>query len=111
MNDQFIPIFTTIIPLTGATLASTAYTQSTASGLQGTEISNLTTNGAYAAFGSSSVVATIPTTSASTNGFYIPPSAKNLRYVSPPGVNSYISAISTGNTLAGALAVTVGSYM
>ena len=105
---SFDPIQTILISLT--TVASAAAGASTGSGMQGYELSNLSTNNVFGDFFQTSTgVATLPTTAAAATGFCLPASAKNVRFVTPPG--GYVSALTTGVGLTAIVAITQGQFM
>jgi hypothetical protein len=91
----------TLIPITSSG-GSTAVQVDTGSRM-GYRLVNMSSDYAYVAFGSSTVVATAPTTSAAANGFPMVAGAVETFNLTP---NCWISAVTTGAT--GRLGITPG---
>ena len=105
---SFNPSYTQLISLT--TVGSAGISASTGSGMQGTELSNLSTNNCFGEFFLTSTgVATLPTTAAIAPGFCLPAGAKNQRFVCNPG--AFLSMLTTGVGLTAIISVTAGQFM
>lgn len=105
---NFNPSFTQLISLT--TVGSPGISASTGSGMQGVELSNLSTNNVFGEFFLTSTgVATLATTGAAAPGFALPASAKNVRFVCSPG--AYVSMLTTGVGLTAIISMTAGQFM
>ena|SRR3990167_5357642 len=95
---------TILIALT--TVGSVAVCPSSAAGLQGLKIDNLSTNNVFLNVSSTGAVALLPTTAAGQTGMFIPYLA-SLTITTPP--NPFVSALTTGAALVSVMALTLGA--
>lgn len=102
--DAFRPQGGTILAAL-TTVASVGVSPSSAGGIQGLRITNISTNDAYAWIGSSAVAAALG--SSSTPGLSFPILQRTSLVISCPP-NAFLSAMTTGAGITAVLAITAG---
>ena len=96
---------TILIALT--TVGSAGVSPSSASGLQGLKLDNMSTNNVFVRIAQTSAsAAVLPTTAASQTGFFVPYLA-SLTITTPP--NPFVSALTTAVSLTAVMALTLGA--
>lgn len=106
MSAAFYPQGPTIL-IALTTVGSAGVSPSSAAGVQGLKLDNLSTNNVFAHIGiTSTEVALLPTTAASQNGVFIPYLA-SLTISTPP--NPFVSALTTAAALTAVMALTLGT--